>query len=281
MNPTRLVRARKVWLLLLLAALLGVLSLAACGTSSRGATPTATPDANAILQQASQATYTDVTFDLTITTTVLGQTVNETGSGAMTKNPPRAQETLTIPVTLNGKTTQTKIETITDSTTKTTYTRTTTNGVVGRWTKSVTNSSDFVASDLTSLDSYTNAKVIGSETLDSVAVWHLRASPGTAPAATATTAATTTTPATTKTATPTKTPTKTPTVSAASATKTAVAGATQTAIANATTVDFYIRKDNSRPVKMASHVAITGANTDAVRTFTQYDSGVTITLPRV
>jgi hypothetical protein len=283
MNPTRLVRARKVWLLLLLAALLGVLSLAACGTSSRGATPTATPDANAILQQAANADYTDVTFNLTLTTTASGQTINGTGSGAITKSPARAQLTLTIPITANGQTTQIKVETVADSATKTLYTHTTTNGIVGRWTKSsLSNGSSSGTSvdvnSLTSVAAYANAKVIGSETLDGVAVWHLQANPGTAPAATATAVATI---ATTKTATPTKTPTKTPTVSAASATKTAAAGATQTAIANATTVDIFIRKDNSRPVKISSHVAITGANTDVVLTFTQYNSGVTITLPKV
>ncbi len=282
MNSTRLVRARNVWLLLLLAAMLGVLSLAACGTSSRGATPTATPDANAILQQAAKVDYTDVTFDLTLSTTLLGQTVNGTGSGALTKSPERAQLTLTIPITANGQTTQIKVETIADSATKTTYTRTTTNGVVGRWTKTTSTSSssgsNVDVTGLTSLNAYANVKLIGSETIDGVAVWHIQATPGAAPTTTATAAATA---ATTKTATPTKTPTRTPTVSAASATKTAVAGATQTAIANATTVDIYIRKDTSYPVKIAAHVALSSGNTDVVLTFTKFNSGVTITLPKV
>jgi hypothetical protein len=284
MNSMRIARLRAIWLALL-AATLGALALVACGTT----TQVATPDANAILQQASQVNITDATFDLTFAGPISGRAVNGTGDGTFTKNPKRTQYSLTIPVTANGTTTQIKVETITDTATKTDYTQTTTNGVAGKWTKSPSTSDSLNADDLTDFTTFSNAKVIGSETLNGVAVWHIQAKPGVAPTATATAHATTgaTTTATTKagtptkTATPTKTPTKTPTISPASATKTAVVSATQTATANATTDDIYIRKDNSYPVKVAEHVAITGAATDTVFTFTKFNSGVTITLPKV
>lgn len=280
MIPTRPARLRTSWLLLTAGLLvtLATFALAACGTSTQVATPTATPDASAILQQASQTNITDASFTLTLATTIGAQAINGTGAGAVTKTPARVQLSLTIPVTAGGTTTQITSETVTDAATHTVYSRTTLNGVVGKWTKSTSsaNSSSSVdVNGLTSLTSYQNAKVIGSETIDGVAVWHLQATPGTAP--TATTTATTS-------ATPTKTPkisSSAATKTAVAATKTAVAGATQTAITNATTVDIYIRKDNSYPVKIASHVAVTGANTDVTLTFTKINSGVTITLPNV
>lgn len=250
--------------------LLALLAVAACGTATAQTNVTPSPSAAAILQQASAASFTDISFTLTRATTAQGQTVTSTGTGKATKSPQRTETSLTTPTTVNGKTVQVLVETISDTATKTVYTRKTTNGVAGKWIKSTlgssSSSSSVDVSALMSFDAYQNATLTGAETMDGVAIWHLQASPASAaaPASTATT----------------QTPTaKTPTVSAASATKTAVASATQTAITSGSMVDIYIRKDNSQLVKVTSHVP-GSSGADVTLTVTHYNSGVTIDLPK-
>jgi hypothetical protein len=239
-----------------------MLVFAACG---QPAAPTTTlPSAATLLQQATKADYHDVTFTIAFTITTQGQTVTGTGSGEATKTPERMQAQLQFPITLRGKSMQFAFDTITDMTTNATYTKITgVPGVSTRWTKSSLTSGGASPIDVNSLTDYgtlQNAKTIGAETIDGVAVWNVQ---GTAPAATPTPAKAT--------ATPTKTP---------KATATAAATASPTAAAEPTTVDVYLRQDNSYPVKATVQMAGSTPGTVTL-TFTKFNSGVSITLPKL
>ncbi len=242
--------------LVALVGLLALLALAACSRTTARANVTPSPSAAAILQQASQASYKDVTFALTFTMTTQGQTVTGTGSGKATTHPVRVDELLSFPLVVSGKTLQVTAESIIDVATNAAYVKYT--GIPGhttRWTKvslsAVAASMGIDYSSLTSFNSLQNARVIGAETIDGVAVWHIRADFG-------------------ATSTPT---TSTPAAKASTPTATATPAVT-------TTADVYIRQDNSYPVKETAH---TSGSTpiDMTVTFTKYDSGLSITLPKV
>lgn len=238
--------------LVALVGLLALLALAACSRATTQAKTTPTPDAKTLLQQASKVNYKDVKFTLAFTMTIQGQTITGTGSGKATANPQRVDEVLNFPLTSNGKTLQVTIEAIMDMATNAGYLKYT--GIPGhttKWTKmSLTSMAATTGIDFNSLnnfDSYQNVKLIGAETIDGVAVWHIRAD----------------------------LPMTTSTPAARASTPTATTATTAT-----TTEDVYIRQDNFYPLKATAH---TSGSTpiDMTITFTQYDTGASITLPRV
>jgi hypothetical protein len=248
-------RPRRHWLALIagIVGLLALLALAGCGVPLIGAgptpTPTPPPDPATLLQQASTADWRDVTFTLAFNGTELGQTVNATGGGKATKNPQRVEVNLTLPFTLAGTTAQITIDEIVDFPTSTAYSRI--GGIPGvpnpgQWTKSPISAASSTGSpiDPTTITDFTktqNAKLIGAETLNGVAVWHIQGTE------------------------------------------------TDAASGTSATTDIYIRQDNHYPLKVTVHSTTTstpgttaGAGTsDITILFTQYNSGVTITLPTV
>src|SRR5262245_6357048 len=119
---------------LLAGMLLLLLALVGCGAPTTAARPT--PDANAILQQASKINFRDAAFTLTFTMTMQGQTVTGTGSGKVTMSPQRADLLMTFPLTVAGKTLQLTVEAVTDAATNAAYTKTSgLPGVPSKWTK--------------------------------------------------------------------------------------------------------------------------------------------------
>jgi len=171
-----------------LLAIVGLLALAACSApilSSAGPTgpATPTPDAGAILQRAIAADYRDASYTLTFSGSALGQSVAGSGAGRATKSPSRTDTTVSGSVDLSGTKGPFTAKTITDVATNALYTSVTGLGYNGKWTKSALSGSASKAPiDLrafTSLDAYKNAKLIGAETLDGVAVWHVQASQST------------------------------------------------------------------------------------------------------
>lgn len=182
------IRALRVWpaRLAALVVLGALLTLAACDASSLSSTghrATPTPDAASILQRAIAADYRDATYTLTFTGTALGQAAEGSGGGRATKSPIRTDTTITGIVTLNATKANFTAETITDVATNALYTKITGLGYSGRWSKStLSGASNKAPIDLrafTNLDAYKNAKLIGAETLDGVAVWHLQATQNT------------------------------------------------------------------------------------------------------
>jgi len=229
-----------------------------------------TPDANAILLQASKAGSRDATFTVAFAVVTQGQTVTGTGSGKMTTQPKRFEALLTFPITVQGKMLNLSIDSITDTATGTSYQKVSgIPGVTPRWTKtSLTGSASPVDfSGLTRYDKLEDAKVLGAETLDGVAVWHIRA---TQPSATTPTA----TPKGAKTPTPKGAKTPTP-KGAKTPTPTASVG-----ISNVDIMDIYVRQDNSYPIKEVVHTTGAAAG-DITMIFTKFDSGVTIDLPKL
>ncbi len=235
--------------LMAIVGLLAVLALAACGATGAQAKTTPTPNASDLLQQASKASYKDMTFTLAFTMTIQGQTVAGTGSGKATTTPSRFDELMSFPLTANGKTLHVTVEVIADMSANTGYVRYT--GIPGHttnWTKmslpNLTASTGVDYSSLNSFDSFQHVTLIGADTINGVAVWHIQADlPMTA---------------------------STPT-SKASATPTPATPAS---------ADLYVRQDNDYLVKMVEHM--TGATPGVMTlTVTQYDSGATITLPKI
>jgi outer membrane lipoprotein-sorting protein len=147
--------------------LLGVLALAACGGSSAAAKPTATPDAQSILQKVQAGSYKDGTFTITLSGTSSGTSFTGTGSGKFTTSPGRASMTLTA--TVSGQ--QVEIDIITDDTTSTTYTRIPL--LSDKWTKASTSSSGFGAGSVGTFN-LQNATLLGTEQLNGVTVYHLQ-----------------------------------------------------------------------------------------------------------
>jgi hypothetical protein len=231
--------------------LLALLTLAGCGVPllSAGPTPTPTPppDPATLLRQASTADWRDVTFTISFNANELGQAVNGTGSGKATKSPQRVELHLTLPLTIEGTTSQIAIDEVVDSATSTAYSRI--SGIPGlpssgQWTKSpinaaISSGSPVDPTSITNFSGLQNAKLIGAGTLNGVAVWHIQA--------------------------------------------------TQTQAGTTATTDIYIRQDNHYPLKVTAHATVastpdatnTATTTDATILFTQYNSGVTITLPTV
>lgn len=239
-----------------LLAALAMLALAACGTSTAPQTQTTTlPDAATILQKAEAASFKDVTYTIALTETVSGQTINATGTGGETTSPKRLQMTLTVPVP--GKSYSATVDEVIDYTAKTAYTKT--SGVPGqtaKWTKTslakFLGNSAVDVSAISDLTSFKNPKMIGSDTVDGVAVWHLQSTQSNNAA------------------------TGTPATTGASATATANASAA----AATSTSDLYVRQDNGLPARMTINETGTSP-VNATIDFTKYNTGLTIAIPKV
>jgi hypothetical protein len=223
--------------------MLGLLGLAACGAS----TPVT---AASILQSASSANIKDMSFTMVLDTVNSSQELQASGSGKLTKKPSRAQ----FDLTLTEASTHLTVSVITDAATNTGYLKFSGASLPGfpsgKWTKvpGVTASAFGTdTSTFTDFSSLKNTTLLGGETLNSVAVWHIHAAEPlySTPAVRST---------------PTATVRSTP-------------GAGDIA-----SVDFYFRKDNSYPVKAV--ITSTGADKQNLMVnFTAINSGITITLP--
>jgi hypothetical protein len=164
----------------------GALALAGCsitGLASKPSTPTATPSAATILEDAVNAQKTqtkDVEFSMNMNLTSSGTTINGNLTGTETASPQRVDIVITnftvAGVQLSG-------EIITDTATKSVYVKFTGSGIPefpqGQWIKTSGGSSSNLLpidptqfSDLSQLH---GATLKGSETLDGIAVWHLQA----------------------------------------------------------------------------------------------------------
>jgi hypothetical protein len=164
-----------VWLLPTLLA--AVFALAGCGAGGIGGaspTATATPSAAGILQHAQSVKITDAAFTLTLSGTASGQDVTGTANGKLTQTPPR--DDITFNLTSGGQ--QIAFETITDGTTNTTYTQFTQPAALatGKWTKASGGASGglFNASQFTDYSQIKNPTLVGKDTVNGIAVWHLK-----------------------------------------------------------------------------------------------------------
>ncbi len=167
-----------VWLLPVL--LLGVLGLAACGAStSTQAQATPTPSAAQILQHVSAVSIKDMAFTFSGTETAAGQSLNLSGSAKLTTTPARVQMQITLPY--SGA--QLSMQFIVDGATNTVYANFGANSLglpTNVWYKGTATgtlgSFSSIASQLTSSTSFsgmTNATLVGPDTINGVAVWHL------------------------------------------------------------------------------------------------------------
>lgn len=171
--------SRRQWrwagLPLLLGALVA-LALTGCGiTSPIGAKPTATPNAQTILQRAQAVQINDLSFKMTLDSTFAGTAATGSGTGTVTKSPQRVQ----LSLTLNSGSTSFTLQEIADVATSTAYTKISGLDLPGfsgdKWTKSSlgTMQSLFDTSQLTDYSKIQNAKLAGAETLNGTTVWHL------------------------------------------------------------------------------------------------------------
>lgn len=160
--------------MLLPALLVAAVALAGCGIGGiGGASPTATPNAATIIQRAQGVKINDAAFTLTLSGTANGQTISGTATGKLTKSPPRSD--ITFNLTSNGQ--QIAFETISDGTTNTTYTMFTAPAALatGKWTKTTGSSgaSPFDVSRFTDYSQIKHPTLVGKDTINGVAVWHL------------------------------------------------------------------------------------------------------------
>ena len=159
----------------------GVLALkGGSGNTKVAATPTTTPNAAQILAKMQAFNYTDASFTMSLNFTEQGQAISGTGSGKITKNPDRADIQLSLPIAVGGVTETIQFEIITDGTNE--YTMISGDPVLstnGKWLETSAGSSSsitpFDPSQVTNLGGLSNATLVGSDTLNGVAVWHLTA----------------------------------------------------------------------------------------------------------
>ena len=163
---------------------LGMLALTACGGPGAGAAakPTPTPNAQTILANASKVDYKDIEFKMTFSGTSSGTSATGTGSGTITKSPNRADLKLTVAA--DGQ--NLNVEVLEDGDANTTYVKVSGMSALGipddKWIKesgsgsgSLSSISDlFAANEVTSFKDLQGVSLVGSETVDGVAVWHLR-----------------------------------------------------------------------------------------------------------
>lgn len=142
---------------------LSLFLLAACAAPGGAVGPTPTPDGATIAQRVQNADIKDATFDMSLSMSQQGQTIDATGKGTLTRNPGRFSFTGNASVA--GQ--QVALDIITDDATKTTYTRIPM--LSDKWSKSATTSS----SEFGNLD-IKNAKLIGTETVNGTVCYHLQ-----------------------------------------------------------------------------------------------------------
>ncbi len=236
------------------------LMMAACsggsgGGGSTGSAPTATPTAPAagsILTSAEQAPLKDATFTFTLSVTSGSTTANTSGSGRLTTHPARTD--LTLPqIQVQGITTSAEV--IIDQATNTYYLKT---AALSQWVKLNPQSLglDLGVVSITDYSGLQNVMFVGVETINGTPTWHIRG-------------------------------TKTVTNSGSFGSGTVVR-----------TEDLWFRQSDYYPVKIAivdnASASFGGTGTPAPTpsptisaqgtlnetfTFTQWDQGITITLP--
>lgn len=178
----RLGMGRKQALWLLPALVLGAVVVAGCGVSggtgggagsAAAATPTATPSASVILQKASAFKITSADLAMTFNGTADGKAITGTFEEKLTETPKRSDTTFSF--TSGGQ--QFEGETISDDATNATYTKLTQPSILntGKWIKSSgTGASGMIdPSTFTDFKDVTNAKLVGTDNINGVAVWHL------------------------------------------------------------------------------------------------------------
>lgn len=167
---------RALWMLPAL--LLGTMVVAGCGAGGSGgigggAAPTATPNASAILQKAAAFKITSADIVMTFNGTTDGKAITGTFDDKMTQNPKRSDIAYTF--TSDGQ--QFQGETITDDATNASYTKLTQPAILdtGKWVKSAGGGSAGLIdpSTFTDFSGAKNAKLVGTDNVDGVAVWHL------------------------------------------------------------------------------------------------------------
>lgn len=161
--------------LLVPALLAAVFMLAGCGVSGLGgAAPTATPSAAQIIQNAQNFKITDAIFTMTLNGSFGGQSASGTADGKLTKSPARYD--ITFNLTASGE--QIAFETVSDGTSNSIYTKFTQPSLLatGKWTKSSGGSGAgvFDPSQLTDYSQIKNVTLVGKDTVNGVAVWHLK-----------------------------------------------------------------------------------------------------------
>jgi hypothetical protein len=164
---------------------MGTLALAGCSITSIASrpTPTATPSAATILEDAVNAQKTqtkDVEFSMNLDLTASGTAISGQLTGTETTSPKRVDIVIT---NLTAASLQFSGEIIIDSATNTTYVKFTNSNIpqvpMGQWIKTSGGSSinplPIDPSQFSDLSQLNGATLKGSETLDGIAVWHLQA----------------------------------------------------------------------------------------------------------
>jgi hypothetical protein len=164
---------------------LGSLTMAGCSITSLAGKPTpkATPNASTILEAAVNAQKTgtkDVEFSMNLSLTTNGIAVSGDITGTETTSPNRVDLIFTN-FTAAGQ--QFSGEIITDAATNTTYIKFSDSSItevpVGQWLKTTGGSGinplPIDPTQFSDLSQLNGAKLVGSEKLDGIAVWHLQA----------------------------------------------------------------------------------------------------------
>ena len=163
---------------------LGSLTLAGCSITALASkpTPTAPPSAASILEAAVNAQKTgtkDVEFSMNLSLTTNGTAVSGEVTGTETMSPNRVDLIVTSFMAAGQ---QFSGEIITDAATNTTYIKFTDSSIpevpVGQWLKTTGGSGinplPIDPTQFSDLSQLTGAKLVGSEKLDGIAVWHLQ-----------------------------------------------------------------------------------------------------------
>lgn len=175
--------------------LVGVLALAACGTSGGGAaktTPTATPGAAQIVAQIKNLKFKDATFTMNFSFTTQGTTATGTGGGKVTMNPNRSDLQLAFPLTISGTSYNLQYEVITDGNDSYTMISSTPDipgfTTSGMWTKGAADSSNNPFGNTSQFGNFTSGlgtpTLVGVETVNGVSVYHLKGTDATTPGST-------------------------------------------------------------------------------------------------
>lgn len=181
---TRVSAPKNFFVIMLAVAALFIFSACSSPLGRPAATPTPQLTAQQILTNAKNAKLTDETFTLSMKSTAPATpeatpsaigSLSATATGKATTNPERIS--MSMNMTLAG--TQVALDMVMDVPTKTTYTKITAPAslATNTWQKSADTSGLFSASDMQLLPSYdkiTNPKLIGSEQVNGVDVWHVQ-----------------------------------------------------------------------------------------------------------
>lgn len=212
---------------------LGALALAACSSTT---TPVAskTPTASDILAQAKAAKLKDATYTIAIAFAATGLAGNITGAGdgKLTTHPQRSSSTINFSIS----NTTFAYEIITDG--KDTYTK---QRSEAKWSKNAVTLPVNPSGSL-NYDLMQHPTLVGAETINGIATWHLKSTGQT-------------------------------TVTSATAT----ANPTPTTVSG--TEDIWVRQDNAYPVKIIIDASQVGGTATITTQFSAWDTGVTIALP--